>query len=842
MTETVDFGIDLGTTNSCIARWEGGSVRVFQNNDQMNVTPSAVHILKNGRVIVGRRGYAAILTDPDNVSTEFKRWMGQKDRKHFPSAKRELSAEELSAEVLKSLREDVRRQTSTNVTAAVVTVPAAFGALQCEATARAARLAGLEEAPLLQEPIAAAIGYGVRPDSANQRWLVFDLGGGTLDIAVVSTRESRLNVLEHRGDNLLGGKDIDRSIVEHVLLPALDATYELRASGPNAARNALLPRLRIKAEEAKIDLSTDTQIIISLFDLGEDDSGRPIDIEVPLTRVQLEALMEPLLEKCFVLAREALSGARVTGGELDRILLVGGPTQTPILRAMLSSRFGAPVDFSTDPMTVVGRGAAVYASSLERTKRQTTPQTTKPNDGDRVILKLAYEPVSAELQCMVAGRVMSRHHHLEIKLEAEGGLWTSGWIKTDDGVFETPVPLKDSAITTFWVYARDEHGCLLDTDTTEFKVRHGLVPSAPPLPHTLSVEVLNPGGKSALDSVFSKGTPLPAERKVKYRAMHALVPNNPQSDLAIKLWEGEFIDDPDANEWVGRVLLSHDAVRRSVPEGAEIELTIKIDVSRLITVEAFVPHLNQHFSESLYMAQREEQDFSNLSHAVASETDNYRRRLNELERSSPAIDDESTQSEIEDLRRDIAELESKTPNQGQLPEKPDPDESRRIVEESKTVRGRLSRLERRAADRGGMLRSTQLAAHVEIAEEIVGRFGSSLEKQQLAMLRRELERSASKSDDKAAQRVCSEIEGLRWRVLGKQDWFWREIFDSLRQAATPFVDVAEAQKLFAKGQSAVSSGDGETLREVVRALWKLQPKDQAAVMRERALRSGLRKF
>src|SRR5208282_2470626 len=145
MTDTVDYGIDLGTTNSCIARWEGGSVRVFQNNDQMNVTPSAVHILRNGRIIVGRRAYAAKLTDPNNVEVEFKRWMGQKDRKYFPAAQREFSAEELSAEVLKSLREDVRRRAGTNVTAAVITVPAAFGALQCEATARAAQLAGLEE-------------------------------------------------------------------------------------------------------------------------------------------------------------------------------------------------------------------------------------------------------------------------------------------------------------------------------------------------------------------------------------------------------------------------------------------------------------------------------------------------------------------------------------------------------------------------------------------------------------------------------------------------------------------------------------------------------------------------
>jgi molecular chaperone DnaK len=842
MTETIDYGIDLGTTNSCIARWEGGSVRVFQNNDQMNVTPSAVHILKNGRVIVGRRGYTAILTDPNNVSVEFKRWMGQKDRIRFPVAQRELSAEELSAEVLKSLKEDVRRQTGTNVAAAVITVPAAFGALQCEATARAARLAGLEEAPLLQEPIAAAIGYGARPDIFNQRWLVFDLGGGTLDIAVVSTREGRLNVLEHRGDNLLGGKDIDRSIVENVVLPALEATYELEASRPNGARGALLPRLRIKAEEAKIDLSTETQVIISLFDLGRDDSGKTIDIEVPLARSQLEALMEPMLDRCFVLAQEALSAARMTGGELDRILLVGGPTQTPILRAMLRSRIGAPVDFSTDPMTVVGRGAAVYASTLERLKRKPTPQAAKPNEGDRVTLKLAYDPVSAELQCTVAGRVMSANRNVEIKIEAGGGLWTSGWIKPHDGVFETPVLLKESSLTTFWIYARDGQGRLLETDATEFKIRHGLVPSAPPLPHTLSVEVLNPGRKPELDPVFSKGTPLPAEKDVKYRAMHALVPDNPESDLAIKLWEGEFREDPEANEWVGNVLLSHGEVRRTVPEGSEIHVKIKIDVSRLITVEAFVPYLNQHFSKGLYLPQREEQDFSNLSRAVASEAKSYRRRLDELERNSPPTDEESTQSELGDLRAKIDELGSKTSIQGQSSESTDPDEARRIVEEAKAVRGQLSRLERRAADRGDLLKSAQFVAQVELAEEAVDKYGTSLEKQQLAMLRRELERAATKSDDKAIQRARSEIEGLRWRVLFKQEWFWREIFDSLRQADTPFIDVTEAQKLIAKGRSAVSSGDGETLREVVRGLWKLQPKDQAEVMRERALRSGLRKF
>jgi molecular chaperone DnaK len=779
------------------------------------------------------------------VAIEFKRWMGQKDRKRFPAAQRELSAEELSAEVLKSLREDVRRQTGTDVTSAVITVPAAFGALQCEATARAAELAGLKEAPLLQEPIAAAIGYGARPGSGDQRWLVFDLGGGTLDIAVVSTREGRLNVLEHRGNNLLGGKDIDRAIVEEVLLPALVSTYDLQASGPKAARTLLLPRLRIKAEEAKIDLSTEAQVVVSLFDLGEDDSGKPIELDVPLSRAQLETLVEPLLEKCCTLSREALAGARVAAGDLDRILLVGGPTQSPLLRAMLTARLGAPIDFSADPMTIVGRGAAIYASTIEMSKKSTTSSTSS-TVGDCVQLKLAYEPVSAELQCTVAARVMDSTRNIEIKFEAEGGFWTSGWIKPKDGLFEVLVSLKEGDITTFWIYARDAQGQLLETDTPEFKVRHGLVPSAPPLPHTLSVEVIKPGGDPALDLVFPKGTPLPAEKTVKYRATHALVPDNPKSSLAIKLWEGEFLDDPDANEWVGNVLLSHDGVRRTVPEGAEIEVMIQVNASRLISVEAFVPHLNQHFSGRLYVPQREEQDFSNLSHAVASQTEIYRQRLEELERTLSHGDAESSRTEVEGLRRDIDELDAKAPNApspSSAPEKADPDDARRMVEVSKNIRGRIGRLERNTASQRGRLDHThKFVELVEAVEEVVGQFGSTLEKQQLAMLRREIERAATKGDEKAIQRASEEIDGLRWRVLFKHDWFWKEIFDSLCQPETPFVDPAEARRLIATGKTAVSSGDGNGLREVVRSLWKLQPKGNAEATREQAIRSGLRKF
>ena len=144
MSNYIDFGIDLGTTNSCIARAAGGEVAVIQNNDQMNVTPSVVRVLKSGSLMVGRRAYNAVAEDPDNVAQEVKRLMGQRYAKAFPASGRAMTPEEISAEVLKSLASDARRRTGEEVRAAVVTVPAAFTALQCEATARAAQLAGLE--------------------------------------------------------------------------------------------------------------------------------------------------------------------------------------------------------------------------------------------------------------------------------------------------------------------------------------------------------------------------------------------------------------------------------------------------------------------------------------------------------------------------------------------------------------------------------------------------------------------------------------------------------------------------------------------------------------------------
>ena len=810
-------------------------MRVFQNNDQMNVTPSAVHVLKTGRVIVGRRAHSALLTDSDNVAIEFKRWLGQKDRRVFPAAQKEFSAEELSAEVLKSLREDVRRQTGDEVQTAVITVPAAFGALQCEATARAATLANLAEAPLLQEPIAAAIGYGIKPGSENQRWLVFDLGGGTLDIAVVSTKDGRLNVLEHRGNNLLGGKDVDRLIVEKLFFSALQSNYDLKSSEMSSSRSRLRSRLTAKAEEAKIDLSREREVVVSLFDIGADDAGTEIEAEITVTRADLDSLMEPLMAKCCAMAREALVGARISAGDLDRILLVGGPTQSPYLRSILSAELGVAVDFSVDPMTVVGRGAAIYAATLAKTQK-----TALAVPGHAIGLKLAFDSVSSDTQPVVAGVISAGSQDVEIKFDAEGGLWTSGWMKASGGFFESIVTLNPSEITTFWIYARDPQGRLLATEPSEFRIRHGLVPSAPPLPHTLSFEVVSSDGMPILDPVFSKGTPLPAEKSVRYRAAHSVNPDRPETSLAIKLWEGEYLNDPDTNDWVSNLLLAHDGIKRALPQGAEIEVNIKISVSRLIDVSAFVPLLNQHFTNNVYLPQREEQDYSVLSLAASEELRGYKRKLEDLE--ATATEDPAIQTEVIELRKELSDLQSRSPRPSDAAAKMDPDDARKLVEDSKSIRGRIGRVERKASAAGSGVQSLRFTQELEIAEEIISNYGTGLDNTQLAAYKRELERLGLRGDNNAIARLTEDIEQLRWRVLFKQDWYWVDRLDRLAEPGTPFSDRTAADALIERGRSAAAQGDGQGLRDAVRSLWNLQPKNISDELRERSLESGLRKF
>jgi hypothetical protein len=213
-----------------------------------------------------------------------------------------------------------------------------------------------------------------------------------------------------------------------------------------------------------------------------------------------------------------------------------------------------------------------------------------------------------------------------------------------------------------------------------------------------------------------------------------------------------------------------------------------------------------------------------------------------LERKAADSPDESTLAQLNQLRQDLDELDAKAPAAETASEAIDPDDARRVVDVGKSVRGRIGRLERRVSGLDTPAVDTKFVELIEAAEEVSNAFGSQLEKQQVAMLTRELERAAGKGDDRSIKRICEEVEGLRWRILFRQDWFWREIFESLSQHNAPFLDHTEARRLIERGTQAMANGDGQALRNTVRALWELQPKGSADISRERALASGLRKY
>jgi molecular chaperone DnaK len=877
MSEFINYGIDLGTTNSCIVRLEADEFKIIQNADQMNVTPSVVRLLRSGSVMVGRRAYNAIAEDPDNVAAEFKRLMGQKFQQEFPASGRALSPEELSAEVLKAMLGDARRRQADArdlCNAAVITVPAAFTALQCEATARAAALAGLVEYPLLQEPIAAAIAYGARPESLDQRWLVFDLGGGTLDIAVVSTREGRLSVLEHRGDNHLGGKDIDRLIVQKIFLPALAAQFAL----PGAQTDGrLLRKLTVIAEYAKIELSTLDETIVSLIDLGADSEGKFIEAELPLRRAEIEAETEPLIARCLQLAGDALTGARIKGSDLDRVLLVGGPTQMPFVRRMIGEALGAKVDYSLDPMTVVAYGAAIYGSTIERVAR--TPQVAVATE--KLRLRLAFDPVSASTEAAVAGKIDGARasEAREVKIDTDNNFWTSGWHAVSDNYFEIPLVLQAGKNNRFQIGIRDAQGRALEVEPQEFSVRHGLMISAPPLPHTISVELVQTDGTIELSPVFPRRTLLPAEKTVSYRAAKTLRPSDAETSLAIKLWEGEALSEPQANNWVGNMHIWNDHIRRPIPEGAEIQLHIKIDASRLISVEVFVPHLNANFSERVYIPQDEEPDYLQLLDAVPLELESYAFRLSALEDQllfsdltadqesfefpevlyeegephassgdasaletevDAAANDNSPQGEIDRMRREIENLDIEIIIQRSAGAALDADAAKGFVERAREIRVRLVNLEQRYGGDQKTSRVLEAESLTTETKKYVADYGTESQKARFAALAREMERATGRRDQRGMRKVNTALKSLRGQILYAQDWFWREWFDYFQRPGRKFVNTEESDKWLAQGAQAIETDDRAKLEEAVRRLWRLEPVEETAANKERSMRPGLK--
>jgi len=350
------IGIDLGTTNSCVAVLEGGEPKVIVSKEGSRTTPSVVHIKKDGERVVGAAAKRQLVTAPERTVASIKRMMGR-DHKTTIDGKN-YTPQEISAMILQKLRRDAEDYLGEKVTQAVITVPAYFEDAQRQATKDAGKIAGLEVLRIINEPTAAALAYGLDKADKDQTILVFDLGGGTFDVSILELGDGVFEVKATSGNNYLGGDDFDNRVVDWLAQEFnKENGIDLKAD-PRA-----LSRLKEAAEKAKIELSTTSNTDINLPFITADESG-PKHMDVTLSRSKFEELIHDLVEKTVGPTRQAMNDAGVTGDDIDQVILVGGSTRVPAVLELVKKLTGKEPNKSVNPDEVVAVGAAIQAGVL----------------------------------------------------------------------------------------------------------------------------------------------------------------------------------------------------------------------------------------------------------------------------------------------------------------------------------------------------------------------------------------------------------------------------------------------------------------------------------------------
>jgi molecular chaperone DnaK len=355
------IGIDLGTSNSAAAVLEGGRPVIIPSTEGTTVGggkafPSYVAFTKDGQLIVGEPARRQAISNPEGTVTAFKRKMGT-DYQYTLHGKK-YTPQQLSAFLLQKIKRDSEAFLGDKVERAVITVPAYFNDNQRQATKDAGAIAGLEVIRIINEPTAASLAYGLDKAAKSQKILVFDLGGGTLDVTLMDFGEGVFEVMSTSGDTQLGGTDMDNAVTEWI------AAEFQRESGVNVRSDKMaMQRVRDAAEKAKIELSSTMETQINLPFLTATNEG-PKHLALPLNRAKLEELVRPIVDRCRKPVEQAIADAKVSRDQIARVVLVGGPTRMPIVQKFLEQSVGRPIEHGVDPMECVAMGAAVQGGVL----------------------------------------------------------------------------------------------------------------------------------------------------------------------------------------------------------------------------------------------------------------------------------------------------------------------------------------------------------------------------------------------------------------------------------------------------------------------------------------------
>ena len=551
-----------------------------------------------------------------------------------------------------------------NVHDAVITVPAKFTLLQKTATLEAAKLAGFEHCELLQEPIAASMAFGLSTEEKNGYWMVFDFGGGTFDAALLKVEDGIMQVFDTEGDNYLGGKNLDLALVNDIIIPYLKENYAIDGILAVPDKKEILQEaMKTYTEEAKNQLSFQTSwdILSNLGDLGEDDNGEEIELDLTITQEQAFASMRPYFQKAVDICKKLLQRNNMTGEQLNKLILVGGPTHSPLVRDMLREQITPNVDTSIDPMTAVATGAALYASTID------SQAVSSIQDTNTVQLTLSYESTSVEssewVSVQLNNSVSINLNSVWVEFVKSDGTWSSGKIEVTDAGNVAEVILQQGRVNSFNVKTYDRMGNSLECFPNEISIIQGSKVGAAILPYNIGIATLGDDERIADFTPITgleKNKPIPAVGQYSdtLKTTCQLRPGVSEDKMVIPVYQADYFEeDTPANlyEKVGAVVIDGRDVEKYVPEDTQVEITIRVIESEKQKVEVYIPSTEQMICKDFIVdpviklsevPQEIEQNFSDAQLT-----------LNNL--SNQGIDTSDLQQQLEGVKKEDSESSEK---------------------------------------------------------------------------------------------------------------------------------------------------------------------------------------
>ena len=653
LTHAIHIGID----SASIARMKDGGPCIIKSDTLRDEIPMCVAFSRNG-IFVGDKAFFAHKSDslkrqkgwesPNNSFIEFTRTVGT-DKTYFSSnANKAFTSEELLAEVLKAL---LSFQKDQDINAAVIAIPDDYKHIQKESVRNAGKLAGLQQVEFIQESIAASLSYGLDSIKKDGFWLVFDFGNKTFSASLQKVENGIIKVIDTEGDNYLGAVNLDFAIVDNIILPYLQDNYRINSFLEDDVNLQNLRRnLKFYAEVSreKMNFEETHWIASDLGDiLGEDDEGEEFELDITVTQNDIAKAVSPVFQKAIDVSLSLLERNNLKGSSLDSLILVGGPTFSPVLRKMLEEQICKP-DTSADPMTVVSKGAALYASTVD-----VSEEVREQNrDKTKIQLEIANESSTVETEEFVPIKILADKTEGEIpeKVFAEvtrgDKAWSSGKVEINAIGEVLEIQLNEGKTNVFEVVLLDDTGKVLDCEPSSFNVVQGVKNGTATLSYNIGIEVEDKQtGKIVFRTIkgLEKNQTIPAMGTINGIKTDKPIRPGVESDfIKIPIYEGNHGAEGTRaiyNEHITDIIISGADLPCLLPENSDLDLTINVDRSEKISATCYLPSIDYSIDvevrthhSAISMSQVEDLLFELTENEVlsSSEFQNYFERLSEL--------------------------------------------------------------------------------------------------------------------------------------------------------------------------------------------------------------------